>query len=506
MTSSRTRSWGGERVNSANRNRGLRALAVALALTCLATPARALDGEGPTRPPVDLPAQRFLKVFWTDGESLVVVGSDRLSVRDASGETIADGTFLRSPVAIAGTGQGPGAVVVAIGREGEVARFTDSGWDLDVVAVDLDSQLVAVAMTAGGTACILESGQRVHRWHGDAWVRRALATDAETVAVVTRGEACLVIDERGAIWSVDDEGARAVSVDDWEPTAANMIRAGWLAERSDTLWLVGTLLYRLDLTSGEVEDWVQPAFGPRLLTGAEEATTTLVVVAGQGRTLLFDGDAFYTVAGNFSFPQTVQLDPAAATLYIVGSDGALAAAVSHPALGTGTSEALDDPGTGRSRYIGLRLAMGQNWLLGADRPLEDNSLALDVTAGLNVELAATQWHGVLRPQIGYRFDDHDDHGGHLAGLGMGIAVASDMLGLGYDVRALAGRAGDSAAWGVGHGPRVEMLADIFGISLEHQVLWGDGAHDDTFRVQATLDVTRLMGALFGLGKVMSWSW
>ena len=452
---------------------------------------------------VVLPNQQFLDIIWTDGVGLTVVGGTRLRVLDHLGQPAGEGIFLRSPVEAAGSGRGAEAIVVAIGSEGEVARYQSEVWTTDVIPVDLDSELVAVEVDNHGNAYILETTGAVHVWHGESWERYRAPADINARDIALGGSLWMMA-ESGALFELGAGGFSEVELDDWSTSAHRSIQAIW-HDGQNTIWAVGLgdWLYRLDLGSMSATSIPMPLFSPRHITGAVTSLGSLVMISGSSDIILYDGTDFFAVTDGFAFPQQVQFVAEQARVYVVGSRRAESFPVGHRFLGTSEDQPIPPPqAESREHYGGLRLGIGQNWhrFEGAD---SQTSLAFDASLFASFDLTVGDWRWAMRPQIGYRFDNHDQLGAHLATVGIGPTLRSDALSLGYSGYLLAGSSEDEFAWGFSHGPRFDMFLDILGVDFQHQVLM-DATSDDVLRLTVTLDVGRLSAAVFGLGHVFAW--
>ena len=475
-------------------------LCATILAACLLSASYTLAEDG-----VVLPNQQFLDVLWTDGVSVTVVGGTRLRVLDRLGEPAGDGIFVRSPVEAAGTGQGPESVVVVIGSEGEVARYESGLWVTDVIPVDLDSELVAVEVDAEGRAYILETAGGLHIWHGDSWQRVPPPEGGVDARAIALGDSLWMMAEGGALFELDGGRFMEVELDDWSTSAHRMVQDLWYDAGQNTLWAIGggDWLYRLDLTTRSANSLPMPLFSPSHVAGAVTSSGSLVLIAGSSKIIIYDGTDYFEVTDAFSFPSQVQFVPGQARVYVVGSRRATSFPVGHRFLGTSQDQPIPPPHLeSREHYGGLRLAIGQNWhrFEGAD---SETSLAFDASLFASFDLTVGDWRWAVRPQLGYRFDNHDQLGAHLATVGFGPTLRSDALSLGYSGHVLFGSSEDEFAWGVSHGPRFDLFLDIIGVDFQHQGLM-DATSDDVLRVTVTLDVGRLTAAVFGVGTIFAW--
>ena len=452
---------------------------------------------------LQLPPNRFTDVLWTDGHNLVVIGDQSVLVLDAQGEPRSAGTFVRAPVEADGTGIGDDAVVVIIGREGEVARFSQGVWDLDVVPIDLDSELVGVEVTPDGVAYIAESAGIVHRWENNDWHRFTQPTegvDIRDIVLADTPDSVFTIDSCGQVFQLSHGELSRLDFGGWSCDTGSTIQGLWYDSASHTLWALdmGRTLIGFSLESGETTSWTTPIPHPRLVTGLETDAGALLLLAGREEIVLFDGEQFFSVGERFSFPAHMHPVTPPGVVYVVGNDRSVGFEIHHPLLGTGSADPVIPTEPRREISGGARIGVGHNWHQNASLD-DDTSFGMEVDAYGSFDLTPGRWRWALRPEVGYQFDNHDELGGHFFCLGFGPTLHSDALSVGYSAVFLAGKRGGSPEVGLAHGPRIEFLFDVLGLELNHRIL-GDGDSRHTLAARVTVEIIRLGALLFGVDR------
>ena len=475
-----------------------RCLVVLLTLVEVGTPVSPAFAEE-----LNLPADRSTNVLWTDGHDLVVIGDQNVHVLDAQGETRSDGTFVRASVEADGTGVGENAIVVVVGREGEVARFQRGVWHLDVIPVDLDSELVGVEVAPGGAAYIAESAGIVHCWEDDSWRRFSLPEEGVEIrdfVLTDTSDQLFTVDSRGQVFQLSGDQFSRLDTAGGRQDDASVARAVWYDRIRRVLWVLyhdGALVGHSP-EIGEVTSWTTPIPHPRLLTGLETSDGALLLVAGRESIVLFDGEQFYSVGERFSFAAHLHPVAASGVVYVVGNDRTTQFELNHPFLGTGSADPVAPPGPPREIFGGLRLGLGHTWHQ-RETDRDDTSLSIDVDIYGSIDLTPGQWRWAVRTEVGYHFDNHDELGGHFFSLGMGPTLHSDALSLGYSAALLAGNRRGSSEVGMTHGPRFEVLYDIFGVEVTHRAL-GEGEGRHAISARFTIEIIRFGALVFGVDR------
>ncbi len=464
------------------------------------------------------------QALWYDGTSMMLAGVHRQVLFFARGEPVrAEDSKLAEVRDIAGSRAIPGGMAVLVDAT-RASRYVDGSWEhVEVPLLDGD-ELIAVAVDATGRTYCVGSERAIYVWHRDTWRTHEYPNKTQALAAATTpGGQLFVVGRRGSILRyTEGEG-------DFEPVIlpgmsadalASPWHAAWYGSASKTLWVRAGAdhLLEIDIVRGTVIEHHIPeidglaasetsSFG--ILDGYHHDDHDKVVMVMGRSVYLFEGERFVHL-GNVS---NTALDLAVigyeSSAYVATEAGIEPISIrpgeriNRPRpLQADERDLLEDSERWQGKVAKLRKNRPLFWLPtvriapGISLPL-DAEPALDgyMETGAGAIVAPikertkgpTLW---IWPEASYRFEGHQERGGHAFDFGVGVGWGTHML-TGYYRPALVLKQRQRG------GPKAGLQH-----TMSAQLLWGLVGIDATYEAIATQTALR-----FGVSfNIVPWLW